>query len=187
MRGNLSLSRVSWLRVFNSAKVEVSIIFLQVKVEGELIHASDVELTAKGLNVATWVELVSCVVVVSHILQAWLSHLEVTRKSLSLHQKSKVIAAIVRVVHFSNFNRIICQEVVNDEGQLVKAGIETKHSSVVIKELLLALHSATTKGLFHVLFEAWISEFLLGDLLLCEAVVGNRLRLTLSLAKILYL
>jgi hypothetical protein len=117
-----------------------------------LIDTDNVELTAKRFNETTRVELFSSEVVVSHILKTRLGHLEVTRQSLSLHQKGKVIATIVRVVHLSDFNGIISKEIMDNKGKLVKTGKEAENFAVVIKELLLALHSATTEGLFHIFF-----------------------------------
>ncbi len=187
VRWDLSLCRISGLGVLNSAQIKVSIKFLLVEVEGELVNASDVELATEGLDEAAGVELVGCVVVVTHVLEAGLCHLEVTRQSLSLHQESEVVAAVVRVVNLSNLNGVIGQEVVNDKGEVVEAGVETQDSAIVVEELLLALHSATAKGLLHILLEAWVSELLLGDLLLSEAVLRNSLRLTLWLSKSLYI
>lgn len=87
---------------------------------------------------------------------------------------------------FSDFNGVISQEVVNDEGEFVETGVEAEDSAVVIKELLLALHSPTTEGLLHILLQAGVSELLLGDLFLSEAVIRDCLGFTLSLSEILY-
>lgn len=80
-------------------------------------------------------------------------NLEGLGESLALHEKSKVITAVVRMVNLSNFNSIISKEVMDNEGKVVEAGEEPKDSAVVIEELLLALNTATTEGLLHVLLE----------------------------------
>jgi hypothetical protein len=49
------------------------------------------------------------------------------------------------MVHFSDLNSVVSQEVVNDEGQVVKASEETQNSAVIVKELLLRLHTAATE------------------------------------------
>ena len=90
------------------------------------------------------------------------------------------------MVHLSDLNGVVSQEVVNDEGEFVEAGVEAKDSAVVIKELLLALHSSTTKGLLHVLLQTGVSELLLGDLFLSKAVIRDCLGFTLSLSESLY-
>ena len=90
------------------------------------------------------------------------------------------------MVHLSDLNGVIGQEVVDDERQLVEARVETQHSAVVIQELLLALHSATTERLLHVLLQTGVSEFLLRDLFLGEAVIRDSLWLTLRLSESLY-
>jgi hypothetical protein len=87
---------------------------------------------------------------------------------------------------FSDFNGVVSQEVVNDEGEFVETRVEAEDSAVVIKELLLALHSATTEGLLHILLQAGVSELLLGDLFLSEAVIRDCLGFTLSLSESLY-
>jgi hypothetical protein len=147
-----------------------------------LIDTDNVELTAERFNETTRVELFSGEVVVSHILKTRLSHLEVTRQSLSFHQKGKVIATIVRVVHLSDFNGVISKEIVDNEGKFIKTGKEAENFAVVIKELLLALDSATTEGLFHIFLKAWVSELFLRDLFLGEAVIRNSLRLSLRMS-----
>ena len=90
------------------------------------------------------------------------------------------------MVNLSDLNGVVSQEVVDDEGQIVEATVEAEDTSIVIKELLLALHSATTEGLLHILLQAGVSELLLGDLFLSEAVVRDCLGFTLSLSKSLY-
>jgi len=87
------------------------------------------------------------------VLKAGLCNLEGLGESLALHEKSKVITAVVRMVNLSNFNSIISKEVMDNEGKVVEAGEEPKDSAVVIEELLLALNTATTEGLLHVLLE----------------------------------
>ena len=105
---------------------------------------------------------------------------------MSLHEESEVVATVIRVMHLSDLNGVIGQEVVDDERQLVEARVETQHSSVVIQELLLALHSATAERLLHVLLQTGVSEFLLRDLFLGKAVIRNSLWLTLCLSESLY-
>jgi len=87
------------------------------------------------------------------VLKAGLCNLGGLGESLALHEKSKVITAVVRMVNLSNFNSIISKEVMDNEGKVVEAGEEPKDSAVVIEELLLALNTATTEGLLHVLLE----------------------------------
>lgn len=88
------------------------------------------------------------------------------------------------MVNFSDFNGVIGEEVVDDEGKFVESCKETEDSTVVVKELFLALHSATSERFFHVLLETGVSDDRLGDLLIGKAVNGNGLGLTLRLAEV---
>lgn len=58
-------------------------------------------------------------------------------KFLSFHEEGEVVTTIIGMVHLSDLNSIIGQEVMDDEGQVVKASEETENSAVVVKELLL--------------------------------------------------
>jgi hypothetical protein len=119
-------------------------------------------------------------------LETRLCHLKFTRQSLSLHEESEVIAAVIRVMDFSDLDGVVGQEVVDDEGEFIETGVEAEDSAVVIQELLLALHSSTTEGLLHVLLQTGVSELLLGDLLLSKTVIRDSLWLTLCLSESLY-
>ena len=116
MGRNLSFSGVTRLRVLDLSKLEDLAEVFSVVVLGELIYTNNVELSAKRLDVAAWLELVTCPIVVSHVHEAWLCHLEIAREALSLHEESEVVATVIGMVNFSDFNGVIGEEVVNDEG-----------------------------------------------------------------------
>jgi hypothetical protein len=61
------------------------------------------------------------------------------------------ITAIVRVVNFTDFNCIISKVVVNDKWQFFRVAEESQHFAVVVEELFLAWHFATTESFLHVL------------------------------------
>lgn len=130
--------------------------------------------------------MLPCEVVVSHVHEAGLGHLEVDRESLSLHEKSKVVTAIVRVVNLSNLNGVVSQEVVDDEGEIIEATVEAEDTSIVIKELLLRLHTPTTERSLHVLLQRGVTDNGPGDLALREAINGDGLRFSLREALRLY-
>ena len=130
--------------------------------------------------------MLPCKVVVSHVHEAGLGHLEVDRESLSLHEKGKVVAAIVRVVDLSDLNGVVSQEVVDDEGEIVEATVEAEDTSIIIKELLLRLHTSTTERPLHILLQRGVTDDGPGDLALREAINGDGLRFSLSKALSLY-
>jgi hypothetical protein len=125
-------------------------------------------------------------VVVSHVHEAGLGHLEVDRQSLSLHEKSKVVTAIVRVVNLSDLNGVVSQEVVDDEGEIIEATVEAEDTSIVIKELLLRLHTSTTERPLHILLQRGVTDDGPGDLALRIAINGDGLRFSLREALSLY-
>ena len=185
MRWDLALSVLSRFRVLDLSNFEDFALSLLVVLVSEGINACDIELATERFNEATWNDLIPSDVVVTHVHKTGLCHLEIDGEALSLHQESKVVSTVIRMVHFSNLNCVISQEVMDDERKIIKAGIETKDFTIVVEELLLALHSATTERFFHVLFQRWVSKDRFGDFALSETINGDalclRLRLTLSL------
>ena len=151
MGRDLALSVLARLRILDLTDLEELTLPFLVKVVSELIDMIDVELTTEGINEAIRLELVPCKVVVPHVHESGLGHLEINWDSLSLHQKGEVVASIIRVMHLSNLNGVISQEVVDDEGKVVKASVEAEDSSVIVKELLFVIDTATTERLLHVL------------------------------------
>jgi hypothetical protein len=87
------------------------------------------------------------------------------------------------VVNLTNLNGIISEEVVNDEWEIIKSRIEPQNATIVVKELLLALNTATTEGFFHILLEGWVAEYWLRDLLVGKAIHWDCLRLALSVSE----
>jgi hypothetical protein len=173
VRRNLALGVLTGLRVFDMANLEDLTLPFSEKVVSELVDALDVELASEGVNEAIGLNLIPGVVVVTHVHEARLGHLEVLGQSLSLHKESEVVATVVRVMNLSDFNGVISQEVVDDEGQVVETSVEAEDTAIVVQELLLALHSATTKGLLHILLQGGVTKDWLRDLAVCEAVNRN--------------
>jgi hypothetical protein len=75
------------------------------------------------------------------------------------------------VVHFSDLNCIISEEIMNDEWKIVKASEEAEDASIVVQELLLALHSSTTKRFLHIFLEARVSELGFRNLSFSKAIL----------------
>jgi hypothetical protein len=90
-------------------------------------------------------------------LQAWLCNIEALGESLTFHQKGEIVAAIVRVMHLTNLNGIVSQEVVDDVWEVIEATVETQNTTIVVEELFLALHAATAQRLFHIFFQTGIT------------------------------
>jgi hypothetical protein len=113
------------------------------------------------------------------VLETWLGNGEGLGELLTLHQESEIIATVVRMVYLSDLNGIISKEVVDDEGKVVEAGEESQNTTIIIQELLLALHTATTEGLLHILLERGVADLWLGDLSVSKEVHGDALSLGL--------
>jgi hypothetical protein len=74
------------------------------------------------------------------------------------------------MVNFTNLDGIISKEVMDDEWQIIKTGIETQNATIIIEELFLASNTTTSKRLLHILLQTWITNNWLRDLLISEAV-----------------
>ena len=69
----------------------------------------------------------------------------------------------------------------DDEGKIIETGVESEDLSVVVEELFLRGHSATTERLLHELFQFGVSKLRLLDLGFSKGVQRNRTRRTLRL------
>ena len=85
MRGDLALGGLAGLGVIDLTDVKNLALSLLEEAVCELIDGLDVELAAEGLNEAVRLDLVPGEVVVAHVHEARLGHLEIDRETLSLH------------------------------------------------------------------------------------------------------
>jgi len=116
VRRDLALSVLTGLRVFDMANLEDLTLPFSEEVVSELIDSGNIELATKGIDETIRLNLIPCVVVIAHVHEAWLSHLKVLWKSLSLHEEGEVVTTVVRVVYLSDLNGVVSQEVVDNEG-----------------------------------------------------------------------
>jgi hypothetical protein len=72
---------------------------------------------------------------------------------LSAEEQGETVTAIVGVMHLTDLNGVVGQEVVNNEGEVLTDAEETEHFAVVVEELLLRRDAATTERLFHEFFK----------------------------------
>lgn len=77
------------------------------------------------------------------------------------------------MMHLSDLHSVVCQIVMNNEGQVLKSCEEAEHFAVIVKELFLRDNSTASKSLLQELLHLGI--LLGGDLhlRLLEAVCGN--------------
>ena len=108
-----------------------------VEVLSELIHTLDSEDSAKRVDDTSWLDFITCEVVVSNKVLAWLLHCEVDRQLLSLEHNGEGVSSIISMVHFSNFHSVVCQVVVHNVGQVIALSVESKHFPVIVQELFL--------------------------------------------------
>lgn len=146
MGRNLNGLGLTRLGVLDLTEVEKLVVLLLIEVLSELINSSDSELTTEGVDGSLGLNLIASKIVISNEVLAWLVDCKALRKLLSLKKKCEGVATIIGVMNLSDLNCIISEVVVDDEGQVVALDEETQHSSVVIEELFLGGHSATTEG-----------------------------------------
>jgi len=150
-----------------------------------LIDSGDVERAAKGNDGALRINFIAGEVVVADKSKSRLFHFIGEGNALSTEEQRETVAAIVGVVHLTDLNGIIGQEVVNDEGEVLTDAEETEHFAVVVKELLLGGDSATTKRLFHEFFKVVVLRAGSFDLGFSEGVRRVSLALGLGLTEVL--
>lgn len=116
---------------------EVISIFLCVEFFSCSIDAFNHKNAAKRIDVAGWGDLIASQVVIANEGLSWLVDVKAVRKFLSTEEKSKGIAAIIRVMNFTDFDSVIGQVVVYYERQVAALCKEAKYLAIVIQELLL--------------------------------------------------
>ena len=156
-----------WLRrllELDLAEREIVSVVLSVELLGEGIHTVDHINAAVGVDVGCWRDLVARQVVIADEVLAWLVNIETVRELLSSQQHGKRISTVIRVVTLTNLERVVCQVVMHDVGQVVAAGEEAKYAAVIVQELLLRLDFAASKAFLHEVSHFWVVNARLRDL-----------------------
>jgi hypothetical protein len=144
-----------------------------------------VERSAKRDNRTLGVDFVAGEVVVTNEGETRLLHFVGEGNALSPEEEGEAVTAIVGMVHLTDFDGVIGQEVVDHEGKVFALAEETEHFAIVVQELLLGGDTATSKRLFHELLEVvvlWASNL---DLRVGKGVSGVALAFGLGAAKVL--
>ena len=144
MRGNLNWLWLPWLRILDSSEVEELIEFLLIELLSELINSCNSELSSEGVDSSLGLNLVAGQVVVTDEVLTGLVDCEALRKLLSLEHESEGVAAIVGMMDFTDLTGVVSEVVMDDEGEIVTLHEETEDLSVIVEELLLGRHSAST-------------------------------------------
>lgn len=164
MRRDLSGGGLHGLGVLDLAQREDAAEALVEVALGEFVDARYHELAPVGFDHATRVNLIARQVIFADLRVAGLAHSERVGKLPALKKERKAVAAVVRVVYLSDLESIICEVVVNDEGESVPAGIESEDLAVAVEELLLRRDATATEGLFHELLQFSVSYLWFNDL-----------------------
>jgi len=157
VRRDLNRLGIAGLGVLHLAQLEVLAIFLHIELLRVLIHTSDAEKTSECVDRAVRLDFVASKVAVANEVLAGLVHVNAVGQLLSAQEQSERVAAIVCVMNFTDFNGVVGQVVVNDEGQIFKAGEESQYLSVMVKELLLRGNLAATEALLKELLHLVIT------------------------------
>ena len=89
------------------------------------------------------------------------------------------------MMNFSNFNRVVSQVIVNHVRKVFRLAEKSEHLSVVVKELFLRCHFATSKSFLHEFFHVVVTG---ASHLLCrlfKGVTGDLLGVSLRFSDIL--
>jgi len=147
---------VSWCWFADWADCEVPAVFLHEVILSININTSDMEDSTISIQLFAWVDLITCKIAITNELLTGLVHVKGFWKSLSSQIDWEWVSSIVREVNFSNLDGIISQEIVPLELEVTTWCEESKHFSVVIKELLLGWNSSSSKLLLKEFEEFWI-------------------------------
>lgn len=79
----------------------------------------DLVITVESVNWSFWVDLVSGKVVITDEMKAWLVHVGIVWKSLSLQKLWESVASIIWVVDLADFHGVVRQVVVHDEWKIL--------------------------------------------------------------------
>lgn len=172
-------------REFNLAHVEVHVVLVLIELLSVLIDTSDTENSAESVDLTARGDFITSQVVVTNHVLSRLVNAKVIRQSLSSKEKSEGLAAVVRVVYFTNFDGVVSQVVVDNERQVFAAGIETENLAIMIEELFLGCNLATSKRLLEEFLHLTVT---LGDdrfLRLLESVARSILGRCLLLTDVL--
>jgi len=140
---DLSFGGLAGLRLLDVTKGEESTEFLVVVISGEVIDASYYKTSSVSLDWLSWVNLVACQIVISDLCMPRLPDSKRIRELPALKQLCERVPAVIGVVHFPDLNGVVSKVVVDDEWQVIPAGVEAEHMAVVVEELLLAAHTAS--------------------------------------------
>lgn len=143
---NLNRPGLSGPWELNSAKFEVFLVLLLVEVLGELVHSLNSEHSPVSFNCTAGLDLVACQVIISNEVLSGLVHCEAGRQLSSFEEESEGVSSVISVMDFSNFYGVISQIVVDDIGHVIAPHEEAEDFAVVVEELLLGDHTATTEG-----------------------------------------
>ena len=185
VRRNLLLNWRAGSGHLDAAQLKEFAVLAGIEFLSVLVNASDVERSAKRDDRTLGVDFVASEVVVTDEGETRLLHFVGEGNALSPEQEGEAVTAIVGMVHLTDFDGVIGQEVVDHEGKVFALAEETEHFAIVVQELLLGGDTATSKRLFHELLEVvvlWASNL---DLRVGKGVSGVALAFGLGAAKVL--
>lgn len=171
--------------LLNTGNLEVLSEFLLVESLGKFINAKNAEDATEGIQIAIGLDLIGGHIVVTNESLTWLVHIEFLGKFLSSQVEREGVATVVRVVVLADLNSVISQVVVNNKLEAFRLTVESKHLSVIVKELLLRGNLTASKFLFEVLFHLVVFLGRNWDLRFLERINGSLSGLRLLLTNIL--
>lgn len=127
----------SWLWLLNATYWEVPVVVMQIVVLSEFIDTSNFHNSSICNKWFAKFNFVASKIAVSDELLSWLVHVERLWQSLSPKINGERVSAVVREVHFSDFNSVICEEVMPFELEISAPRVESKNFSIVVEELFL--------------------------------------------------
>ncbi len=166
----LARGSLSWLSVLDLSEREVYLPAVSVVALGEHIDTGDIIDDTISVDATFRGDLISSKVVVANMGLAWLFHVECVGELATTKVHREAICAIVGEVALTDLNGVIGEVVVHSVGLVRCTGEESEHAAIIVEELLLGLHSATTELLLHEVFHLRVALLGNGLLALLEGV-----------------
>ena len=84
-----------------------------------LIDSQNSISAVEGNNWLSWINLITCQIVVSNKVKTWLVDVRSEGELLSLKKLGESVTTIIRVVDFTNLNSIVGHIVMDNEGKIL--------------------------------------------------------------------
>lgn len=143
--------------LFNTCNLEVLSEFLLVESLSKFIDTENTEDATESIQIAIGLDLITGHIVVANESLTWLVHIKFLWQFLSSQVEREGITTIVRVMVLTDLDGVISQVVVDNKLEAFGLAVESKHLSIIVKELLLRGNLTASELFLKVFFHLVVS------------------------------